>query len=190
MIIGITGLKNSGKDTAAQYLVDKYEFERMAFADTLKEAAGALFNVSPAWIDAQKNDEFTRVKLMHYHEPLDERGATEHAADWSMREFLQRMGTEMGRHVFGENFWIEQAIRKVHSNKNYVIPDVRFTNEAQFCNYVIEINRQIAHMTFDNHVSELGIRKELIDYIIPNNGTIEELHRRMEECLTEILDKR
>ena len=38
MIIGFTGVKQSGKDTAASFLVDELGFERHGFADKLKEA--------------------------------------------------------------------------------------------------------------------------------------------------------
>ena len=43
MIIGLTGYKGSGKDTAASHLVEKYGFTRVAFADKLKKSAAACF---------------------------------------------------------------------------------------------------------------------------------------------------
>lgn len=36
MIIGITGVAGSGKDTAADYLVSKYGFTKVSFAAILK----------------------------------------------------------------------------------------------------------------------------------------------------------
>ena len=43
MIIGFVGLIGSGKDTAADYLVNSYEFRRDSFAATLKDAVAAIF---------------------------------------------------------------------------------------------------------------------------------------------------
>ena len=45
-IIGIVGKKGSGKDTAGEYLIEKYGYVRFAFADKVKEVASALFNFS------------------------------------------------------------------------------------------------------------------------------------------------
>ena len=36
MILGLTGLKGSGKDTAAKYLVEKHGWVNVKFADTLE----------------------------------------------------------------------------------------------------------------------------------------------------------
>ena len=41
-IIGICGFIGSGKDTAADYLVNFHEFRRDSFASTLKDAVAAL----------------------------------------------------------------------------------------------------------------------------------------------------
>lgn len=46
MIIGIVGKAGAGKDTVADYLVEKYNFRKFAFADKLKEIAKDLFNVN------------------------------------------------------------------------------------------------------------------------------------------------
>jgi hypothetical protein len=43
-IIAICGAKRSGKDVLADYLVKKYNYERLAFADPLKLTVKNLFN--------------------------------------------------------------------------------------------------------------------------------------------------
>jgi uridine kinase len=37
MIVGLVGLKQSGKTTIADYLVSKYNFVQLSFADNLKK---------------------------------------------------------------------------------------------------------------------------------------------------------
>ena len=44
MIIGICGFIGSGKDTAADYLVNSHGFRRESFANSLKDAVAAVFN--------------------------------------------------------------------------------------------------------------------------------------------------
>jgi hypothetical protein len=44
MILGICGLANSGKDTAAKYIVDDYKFVPMAFADEMKRICKRVYN--------------------------------------------------------------------------------------------------------------------------------------------------
>jgi len=43
MIIGFVGFIGSGKDTAADYLVNFHGFRRDSFANTLKDAVAAVF---------------------------------------------------------------------------------------------------------------------------------------------------
>ena len=46
MIIGIVGLKGSGKSTSADFLVESFDMKKATFAGPLKRAAIALFNLS------------------------------------------------------------------------------------------------------------------------------------------------
>ena len=45
MIIGICGLIGSGKGIVSDYLVDTYGFEKISFADKLKDAVSELFGL-------------------------------------------------------------------------------------------------------------------------------------------------
>lgn len=50
-IIMVSGWKRSGKDTAAQYLVEKYGFKRVAFADLLKDMVSKEYEVPRSHMD-------------------------------------------------------------------------------------------------------------------------------------------
>ena len=54
--VGLNGAKGSGKDTVGQYLVERYDYTRVSFADLLKQSAAALFGVEPELWDELKND--------------------------------------------------------------------------------------------------------------------------------------
>jgi len=43
MILGVTGLIGSGKDTIADYLVTTHGFKRVSFAASLKDAVSTVF---------------------------------------------------------------------------------------------------------------------------------------------------
>ena len=44
MIIGICGLIGSGKGTVADILVEEHKFEKISFADKLKDGVATVFN--------------------------------------------------------------------------------------------------------------------------------------------------
>lgn len=158
MIIGLSGYKGSGKDTVGKYLVDNYHFERKAFADKIKEATAALFDIDPKVIEFFKNDPKRCVGVFaesgfnmggwvpnHGVKPI------------TFRHFLQRLGTEVGREVFGKDFWVDQVLPLDYlPYENLVITDVRFENEAKriynLDGVVWQINRP--GLRPDGHTSE------------------------------------
>jgi hypothetical protein len=50
-VLALSGFKQSGKDTAAQYLQEFHSFERVAFADPLKDMTALEYGVSRADMD-------------------------------------------------------------------------------------------------------------------------------------------
>ena len=100
--IGLAGWARSGKDTVADYLVKNHGFTRVSFADPMREALLAL----------DPNIEFgiSHMKLS----TLVRFGGWDSVKENypEVRGLLQRMGTEVGRDLFGKNFWVDQAIKK------------------------------------------------------------------------------
>jgi hypothetical protein len=96
----------------------------------------------------------------------------------SERTYLQLLGTEVCRY-FKDSIWVDFIRDEIENNpKNkYVITDVRFDNEAEMITAnggkVVCVVRE--GMDGDGHVSEKGVSSHLIDFIIENNGTFEDL---------------
>ena len=95
---------------------------------------------------------------------------------YTVRELLQRLGTETGR-VLDPNIWIKSTFNYMRNEYGYIITDVRFKNEAEACKEkgatLIRINREAPDM---DHVSEHDLDDyDKFDYVIDNNGTLEEL---------------
>lgn len=171
MIIGIHGKARTGKDTIAKHLINKYNFIRYAFADPIKETINPLFG----WNERHSDGELKEV--------IDPKW------EFSPRQAYQKFGTEFGR-ALNNNLWLIVAEDRIDKNKNYVISDVRFENEATF----IRRNGGIVIHVFSNraqdvneHISESGINIDIKDIAITNNGTIKELLETIDNELREII---
>lgn len=187
MIVGITGKKNSGKDTAADYLVKKLGFTKIGFADKLKESFAALFDISIEDIERLKNDPDTIVGIQR----VLGLGEDTLYKTMTLRTALQRYGVEAHRDIFGQDFWVEAALGPTiwDLGTKIVVPDVRFENEARAIHrqgVVIEIVRPGLEDN-DTRVSETGLPDELIDARVTNDDTIERLQERVLLVVKEMM---
>ncbi len=126
MIIGVCGLIGAGKDTIADYLVNIHQFRRESFANTLKDAVGAVFG----W-DRELLEGRTR-QSREWREQRDEWWSTRLGMDITPRWVLQFWGTEVVRKSFHDDTWIaslENKLRK--TTDDVVISDCRFPNEIR-----------------------------------------------------------
>lgn len=102
----------------------------------------------------------------------------------SERTYLQLLGTEVCRH-FKDSLWVDFVRDEIENNPDnkYVITDVRFDNEAAMITAtggkVVCVVRE--GMNGDGHISEKGVSSHLIDFIIENNGTIEDLNQEVKK---------
>ena len=96
------------------------------------------------------------------------------------RELLQRLGTEVGRDMFGNDFWVNQAILRAKEHDKVVISDVRYINEAEAVRgqggLVFRINKNNVSEV-NSHESEKNLNDYEFDYIINNDSTKEDLYR-------------
>ena len=56
MIIGLCGLIGSGKGTVADILVDEHKFEKISFADKLKDAVSVLFDWDREMLEGETSE--------------------------------------------------------------------------------------------------------------------------------------
>lgn len=183
MLIGLNGRKHVGKDTFADYLVQRYGFIKTSMSDKMYEAVCNLFGLTLEQAHAMKTEDSIGCKG-HVIVQID--GIVEW--DFTWREFLQRFGTQMGRNTFGEDFWLEQWKRIYDPKLNMVNTSVRFANEARAIRalggYVIEITRP--NFEPDGHESEAHLPEDLIDAWIDNTGTLSDLYRDAEQLVEDI----
>ncbi len=125
MIIGICGLIGSGKGTVSDYLVDEYGFEKISFADKLKDAVAELFSWDRDMLEGDSH--ISR----QWREQVDQFWTQETGREITPRLVLQEFGTDCMRNGFYDGIWVSMVKQKIINNptKEFVIPDVRFRNE-------------------------------------------------------------
>jgi dephospho-CoA kinase len=179
-IIGITGKKFSGKDTLGKLFIN-YGYRKIAFADALKDTVKNIFDFTEEQVNGTQK------------EIVDEY--------WKKtpRQIMQFIGTDMFRNHMSElipeidkNIWCYVVKRKIENaqqkNKNslFVITDVRFPNEAEIIKnmggVIIKITRDNIENS-DVHESENSINLINYNYVFENNGSIEDLYKKVYEKL-------
>lgn len=160
MIIGITGKQQVGKDTLAGYLANKHHCHRIGFADQLKRICRSYLG----W-DGNKDD--------------------------GGRKLLQHIGTSTRE--YSPSFWIEQTdfmMRHIElgmeeQNIRWVIPDVRFRNEADWIKSKGGIIIRVVRNTgiIDTHISETEMDAYQPDYTLQNNALPDNMFREADKIL-------
>lgn len=162
MIIGLSGYAQSGKDTVAELLCLNYGYKRVSFADPMREALLRL------------NPNIGNEPLSHL---VNDYGWELAKHNPEVRRLLQVFGTQVGREMFGENFWIDLAFKQVTQDR-VVFSDVRFPNEAQAIikngGQVWRIQRE-GHKPVNLHASEIAMDNWRFDDLILNHGNLNDL---------------
>ena len=167
------------------YIVERYNYKRYAFADPIKDILKIMFDLSEQQLNEDK-------------EKIDERWGV------SPRTILQKFGTEICRNnletyirninLDGETLWIKlfRLFYEKNKDKDIVITDVRFLDELNAIKScggkIVKVTRD--NLEKDNHSSEKDIDSydnELIDYFVDNNYTFEDLFSQMDTFLNLII---
>jgi deoxynucleotide monophosphate kinase-like protein len=190
MLIGVTGLKNAGKDSVINIIRQQRpdtEVVRLGFADPLKMAIAILFDIPVELIDEWKNLPHIKIVIE------DERIPNHHYAELTLRETLKRFGTEVGREYLDEDLWVDRLFaektRNFHEGKIVGIGDLRFNNEADrvklYGGVIVKVHRKAVEEN-DPHKSEAGISPDLIDYHIHNNHSPGELRLAVKAMMAHL----
>lgn len=178
-LIGINGYARTGKDTVANILVLQAGFTRVAFADKLRESLYVLnptieWNYSYGLAYGAKSVSTVKAAV----DKFGWDGVKKTGWGKAVRVLLQRMGTEVGRNILGENIWVDAATRFFDDNGKYVFTDCRFENEAKL---VTELGGQVWRVDrpgvepANDHISEIGLDNWNFDVRLDNDGTISDL---------------
>jgi hypothetical protein len=115
-LIALTGYAGSGKSTMADILACEHGFTVVKFAGPLKDMLRVL-GLGDREIEGDLKEQ--PCQLLAGHTP---------------RRAMQTLGTEWGRDLFGQDFWVGIAMHKVRAvldqGGRAVIDDCRFPNEV------------------------------------------------------------
>lgn len=212
-LLGITGVKGSGKGTVAQYVAEWAAENGLlaldrGFADKLKWAMARIFwpDISREdaikWAEEFKNDRYGKV-AMETADLVPGVSVPRYSCITQItgRELFQHGGTEMGRNLFGENFWVDQLLPWDRASEGSVefplwcwsflkedasepskitiatISDLRFANEAQRISDLGGKIWKVDRKGFnpDGHASEVPLEDRFITEAVPNDGDLLDL---------------
>lgn len=172
-IIGLNGLKRSGKDTIGKAL-EREGSIHLSFAAPLYEA---VYILNP-WIVS-----ISGFKTRRLGDLVDSWGweYLKNSDAWKseVRRLLEFMGTDVGRNLFGTDFWVDLAMKQVDDTNRYHFTDMRFENEIAAISaykpdaYTLKVIRP--GCVPNGHPSDRDLPNELFDGVVYNDGTIEDL---------------
>ena len=177
-LVALSGLAGSGKDVAAAQMASG-GWRRQAFADKVRQVAYALDPIIPVLTG------YVRLAPL-----VDEYGWDRVKRSYpEVRRLLQRIGTEGGRQVLGQDVWVDAALRKVTGPT--IFTDCRFPNEADAVRarggVAIRIERPGLESLRDEHgqvhLSETALDGYAFDAVIRNQGSVEDLGRLLAEAV-------
>jgi len=208
MILGVTGLIGSGKDTIADYLCTFHGFQRLSFAASLKDAVSSVFGWDRELLEG------TTKSSREWREQVDPWWAERlNIPNLTPRWVLQYWGTEVCRNGFHTDIWVASVENKLRQSKdNIVITDCRFANELQaikkaggitcrvergaqpdWYSDAINLNKgptQIGWAIAKDRLNKLGIHASEYssvgldyDHYVDNNGTIDSLHNQIKSII-------
>lgn len=183
----LSGNAEAGKSTMAKYLLDKNEnYVEYALSDKLKQLTFELLKLFDVSIDSI--DDLYDVETKKKY-----------------RQYLQLIGTECCRKVFGDDFWchiLNKDIKKsIADGKNVIISDVRFLNEHNYFKWKYENKINVVSIMIKRtdtnsltseqqlHSSESEVNNLNYDYKIDNNLT-EEFYSDIDKVITCIFKEK
>ncbi|MEM4271082.1 MAG: hypothetical protein QXO70_03235 [Candidatus Pacearchaeota archaeon] len=164
-IIALTAYQGSGKDTAANYLCNCFNFSRIAFADQLRTLVKEKYKFTDQQLDHPLKDTYLHPTLK----------ITPREAMIKTASFFRK---------FDDDYFVHHVEFSMEGKENIVITDLRFSNEEKFLRklnteskvIVIRIDRKSTK-------TEKSVDEIKYDYKINNDNSIFELYSELNKIL-------
>lgn len=173
MIIGLTGLARCGKDTAAQYLKDKYGFEVLVFSDVLRQEA------------KKRKMKPTKMNLSALGDELRKKGGQGIVA----KKIVEKIEEEKDYVLSGfrspeEADYVRNETLDFHLIEVYADKDTRFKRRD-------ETDPQTEEEFFARDKGDIinkGMDKvlKMTDYRVPNKGTKKDLEKEVDKLMKKL----
>jgi hypothetical protein len=158
-IIGLAGYRGVGKSTVRKLLVDRLGYVHKPFAGPLKSMLRVL-GLTEEMLDGDQKEEPTELLMGH-----------------TPRHAMQTLGTEWGRDLINQNFWLHCWRRSIIGYNLIVVDDVRFENEAAIIKELggVVIRLQRPGFRASAHISEHGVDLIRTNITLVNAGSPDDL---------------
>ena len=184
-ILLLVGEAESGKSFMTKYILDNYNnYVEFALGDKLKHLTFELLKL--CGIPINSLDELYNINTKNKY-----------------RHYLQKIGTECCRKIFGENIWCDaiakDITKSVKNGRNVIISDIRFMNEQQYFIqkynernmkiYTIKVNRTDGYNGLSQqereHQSEMEINSIKYEFVV-NNDMTDNFYDNIDELMSRI----
>lgn len=130
MIVSLTGLIGSGKDTVADHLIKEHGFVQLSFAESVKDALAVIFGWDREMLEGKTKEhrEARNQVDVWWAKQLD---IPHFTPRWAMTTF----GTDVMRKHFDDRIWVLSVKDKItrlqqkNPDVRIVISDARYVNE-------------------------------------------------------------
>lgn len=193
MIILLSAWKGSGKDTAANYLVEQHGFVKLSFAAALKDLVSEQYGVPRHYFD----DRVLKEKALPQYPLHDKDGFTKQINGIMCSELAELDGWlhhsprslcilegSIKRSV-DPNYWVNRVARLMDPRQNYVIADWRYRSEYEALKALKPVTVRIHRFqdTTSTDPSERDLDNFAFDQEIDNMGPVEALYEELKTIL-------
>ena len=172
-IIGLVARSRCGKDTVADYIIHKYptiNIVKRKLAGPIKNAAKELYGFTDLELETNLKD----IKIEAYN--------------CSPRDVMVQI-TKSIMELSGTEFFTNRLYESIGKNELTIITDIRYEHDIKRINendgIVIKIERNINDIVQYNN--ENNIDRLESDYIICNNGTLEQLYEQVDTIVNSVI---
>lgn len=182
-VIGLCGAAGAGKDTVALALQG---YRAIAFADSLYAEVAEAFGVTVEWLKRREFKEVAQdaLALISCEDNAFAYDRLPHAPR-SPRQILQWWGDY--RRAQDPDYFVKKAYYTIDAYSNWVIPDVRFANEAalvrQLGGEIWQVVRPGVAAGGTGHASDVDGSQFAPDRVIVNDGSLEDLQKCVNQYL-------
>lgn len=180
MKVALFGKIRSGKDTVGEILIKEYDCTRVAFGDGIKKIIDEFF--PEAWDNGKPRHhyQFIGQKLRELNPDVWVNNLVKRAEDIRLQNLIYR--DKNTSFVVTDGRQANEAVKLKEQGYTIVLVETDETTR-------IERMRQAGdNFTLDMLRHETELQVDLIepDYIINNNGTLEDLKNRVRELVNEL----
>lgn len=175
MILILCGKKRVGKDTVANIIEDYFKIDfdksvhKITFSDNLKIFCANCLGINVQILDEMKNSEQLIGNI-------------------KTRDFIINTSREILK-ITGKDYWVKQGLSKIQKGDINIITDLRYLHEESIIKENLteyKIIKIIRKDVEDGFYDELEVDKIGYDYIVNNDGSLEDLKEKVYEVISRI----